>query len=219
MQRSVTYTIEEDALDVGMHLRLLKDGEEVDTFVVPYDHYEKILDRDPWQLFLGFRKEDAWEGYARRWYYWDPSVIEAYQTDPSSHLYYQDQSFQEDGPFYTASMGHLYRIHHEIPLSKAYRIDYISGFDDREFDLDQAEEILQDHPHVWDIERCDIIPQNGGGVGLEFSVRLPQDTYEELWKQSKWEGVVCAGKELGHQGVKHGQDYFGLKEALRDDAI
>jgi len=125
--------------------------------------------------------------------------------------------------------AHLfYGLDTKNPLSTPYRVDYIGGVTNGDFDLRKAETILKANPNVWAVELIDIPYYNcfdGRSVAVEFMVRLPQDTYNQVCEYfrdtMKEEFWTCRVKDVlvyrpywnDLVNVPFDIDILGLKEA------
>lgn len=98
--------------------------------------------------------------------------------------------FNPDNLVYFHSYDHsLFKLDSEIPMSIPMRRDYIGGVTNRDYDLKKAQAILESNPSVWDVKAIDIPYFNhgcsGGDKAIEFTVKLPQDQFDEVFNYLK----------------------------------
>jgi hypothetical protein len=110
----------------------------------------------------------------------------------------------------------FFRLGQDKIMSMPYRVDYIGGVTNGNFDLDRAEEILRKNKYVYNVERIDIPYYNadsGNDRAVEFSVRLTQQKLNNLLKYEKGH---CRVKDLfaGFYMWKDYPDILGLGKAL-----
>jgi len=118
----------------------------------------------------------------------------------------------------------IYRWGEDIPVSCPYRINYIGGIVNDEYDLDVAFKILSDHPWVSDVEKVEIPYYNaekGHTHSVEYTVHLPQKEYDKIarfWRdEKKSEYWSCrVGDSFVYMDYEDGViDILGLKPAWK----
>jgi hypothetical protein len=139
-----------------------------------------------------------------------------------------ERGFDPQNLFYLdTSCNLIYGYRQKNPYSRPYRIDYIGGIDNGEFDLSRAEEILSAHPWVTAIERIDIPYYNcdgGRNRAIEFTVNPPQEDFEKLVElfrdEKKEEFWMCRLKDIFGVGCRYyeGVDPLGLCAALKNES-
>jgi len=83
--------------------------------------------------------------------------------------------------------GMTWLITHDTPCSVPMRQDYISSFDDYEFDLDKVIAELKKRKNVWDVRKVKIpyYNQDIATHAVEFVAKLSQKLYDEIFEKNK----------------------------------
>lgn len=152
---------------------------------------------------------------------WD--YLNSFSKLPSQKIL-QDPDFSPTKLLYFYSNAHLfYPFRGSMPLTRPYRIGYIGGVTNGDYDLQAAERILRANPWVSEIEFCKIPYYNQGkgrNAAVEYTVCLPQEVHDQLvtyHRDTKGDKFwSCRIKEgLGSCYGLEPFDVLGLRAALK----
>lgn len=171
----------------------------------------------------------------RRYYIYKDHFLEEYQNGDLNVVEMSKEEFTEDitpekieettGSTRIAYFDHdrhlLWPWDWDVPLAPCYYVNYIGGFQDDKFDLDEVRSTLEDRSDVLEISDVSVPHYNGGGEAVEFLIRPSQDLFERLVRhyRDEKEGEfwsVRVEEEFGSLGTNN-LDVLDLASARKED--